>query len=139
MRKEIIAENGAVIKIDCASFDNAMSLKNSIVKELASSGIDIKAFEFNSIAQMEINPELVSSVIKSVLFVDCSVSFNDALFKCMERCTYNKEKITKATFEEVEARENYYLVAFEVIKENISPFFKGAVSGIKAIMQTMKS
>jgi hypothetical protein len=46
----------------------------------------------------------------------------------MERATYNGVKITRDTFEDMDTRADYFVVAKEVLWFNLNPFFKNLKS-----------
>jgi hypothetical protein len=121
--KQIETKTGAEIQIAPAPFKDAMELKNVLFKELASSGIS-----FDKINLEDIEKTGLEQIIKPIIQIDTSKDFYNAFFKCAGRCLYNGNKITEETFEDVTAREDYYLIMLEVLKENLSPFFKGLVS-----------
>ena len=43
----------------------------------------------------------------------------------MARCTIDGKKVVKDTFEPEDARQDYLPVAWEVMKLNLTPFFRG--------------
>lgn len=132
------SSSGAEIKINPAPFADAMALKNAILKSVSKSGINLDRLDVNKIdMNMEISSDVLNSLISAVLNVDSSDEVNRCVFKCLERCSYNSEKITLETFEDESARGDYYQIVFEVIRENINPFFKGAVSMLKQKFQTI--
>lgn len=126
MRK-IDVESGAEVVIREAPFRDAIALKNAIASEAGNSGLDV-----SNISGDTDMSELIAPLLKAVLSVDSSERVYDALFSCLKRCSYNGEKITEATFEPKEARADYYVIAFECAKENLSPFFEGLRSKLKA-------
>lgn len=121
-------KSGCSITINEAPFEDSINLKNSIMKELSNSGFNLdveslKGIDFNS----DIDSKVFSKIINAVLAIDSSSVVFENIFKCLERCKYNSEKITKTTFEDTQARENYYEIIAACIKVNLLPFFKGLV------------
>lgn len=129
---EITVPSGAKVVVNQAGFQESMALKNAIVSELAKTnfaiGVDLKNLSLNQ----ELNLE---SLVGAAMTVDSSPRVYAALLPCLARCLYNAEKITEATFEKPEAREDYYEIVFAVLKENLGPFFKGLLSRLKAMKQ----
>lgn len=121
--KQIESKTGADIQIAPAPFKDAMALKNVLFRELSSSGINFDKIQLDDLSKTHIE-----EIIKSIIQVDTSKEFYDAFFKCAGRCLYNNNKITEDTFEDITAREDYYLIMLEVLKENLLPFFRGLVS-----------
>lgn len=127
---EFKAPSGAKFKINPANFKDAMALKSAIAKEISSANVSFD-IDLSKGANQDID---AMDFAKLVAVVDASDRVNECLFKCLIRCTYNGEKITHATFEPVEAREDYYEIVFACLKENIAPFFKGLISKLSPFM-----
>lgn len=119
------AARNASVMVNVANFDDAMELKNAVFREVSKEGIKIEDFLNATGSTKEIS---LDQVVKTVMQIDSSPFINAALFKCFMQCTYNGEKITKKTFDSAEAREDYYEIAIAVLKENLTPFFKGLLS-----------
>lgn len=126
MGKEITFKNGHEAVINIASFSKAMKLKNAIAKALLKENIDISKLDF----------ENLNSLFSGLLAVDSDEDVNKAIFDCLAKSLYNKEKITIDTFEDEKARENYYLILIECLKLNLSPFIKPLISKFQDIKPT---
>ena len=130
--KEFKGNNGAKIVINSASFKEASKLKNCIAKELLKQNIDIGNASSLNALKNELNdsvPKLVNMLKNVILSCDTSEEFESALFACLAHCTYNSARINEQLFDDIpEAREDYYTIMLEVIKENLLPFFKGLLS-----------
>jgi hypothetical protein len=142
MGKEFKGQTGAKIIINIATFRESAQLKACIAKELLKQNIDIG--NANSLAKLkdELNnsvPKLLNTAKDLLLSCEVSEEFNKALFDCLKHCTYDNITITEDLFEvhcRPEAREDYYMIVFECIKENILPFFKGLLSKLKTLNPT---
>ena len=132
--KKIETTTGADIQIAPAPFKDAMELKSVLFKEFAKSGVSFDKVQLDDLANTSID-----ELLKPLIQIDTSKEFYTAFFKCASRCLYNGNKITEDTFEDVTAREDYYLVMLEVLKENLTPFFKGLVSKLPQFISTRKS
>jgi hypothetical protein len=131
---EIKGNNGATINIKVAPFKDVMALKNAIVKELASIGLNLDSLDLKNFnVHSDIN---IDAIIKPLASIDSSELFYNAIMKCLVKCTYNGHKITEELFEEEEAREDYYLIIIEALKVNLSPFLKGLVSGFASLVKS---
>lgn len=131
---EFTTSNGVDVVINAAPFQDAIDLKDAIFDEIKSAGIDLSGFDLKKVdLNKEVNGDLLSMIVKSALSVDSSKKVFKAVFKCLGRCTYNHEKITPNTFEEVEAREVYYEIVIACVKENLAPFIKGLASRLGQI------
>ena len=133
--------NGKDLHIGHADFQHALDLKDAIFKELADQKIDIpgvKDLNFNELSKAELTPVLLETIIKSVLNLDSSKEITRSVFECLKRCTYNKEKITHDTFNDIEIRKFYMQIKYEVIKKNILPFFQNLASLSEKVMGAVK-
>lgn len=124
---EFMTANNAKVVIGPAAFKDAMALKSAITKEIANSDLD---FDF----EKEIN---VGDFAKIALMIDSSSEVNKALFDCLSRCTYKGHKITEATFEDVEARKDYYEICIACVKENLLPFFESLHLKLKPFLDQL--
>ena len=129
---EFTATSGAKVKIDIASFEDAQNLKFAIQRALKAEGFEMK--DFTDIMSSDMWP-----IAKLALAVDCSKEVNDALWPCLARCSRNLDKITKQTFEDVDARQDYYEIAVYCIKENIGPLFVGVSAKLKKLFSKPQS
>lgn len=57
------------------------------------------------------------------LAIKSSKRVRDRMFDCLRRSTHNGEKITTSTFDNINARSDYYPIFIACLKENILPFF----------------
>lgn len=123
---EIKLPSGAVLRTSPAPFADSKALYQAFLKEA-------KGISFTK------NSE-VSALLKDVLCIGfSSPQIEEALWKCMGRCTYNELKIDQDTFENVKNREDYMKVCIEVAKENISPFMKSLYADYKDFMQMVEN
>lgn len=115
MRK-VKLPSGAELTINPAPFVDAKYLYQALLREMKEINID---------TQME-----MANLYKELFCVGfSSPAIELALWKCLERCTYDNGKtgalrIDQDTFEPIESREDYLTVCTEVTKENVSPFVK---------------
>lgn len=124
MAHEIKLPSGALLKITPASFAEAKTLYQALLAELKSVRIDKELT----------TPENEAELIKDLFCAGFSSPLIEAaLWPCFRRCTYNPTpgkpgaadvRIDEATFEPVEAREDYVQVCVEVAKVNVGPFAK---------------
>jgi len=125
--KNIPLSSGATLGFQLARFNDGMNLFNATFKELVGIpfGAQGSSLDFANFLKMDIS-ELKDIVIK----VATSDKVQEAIWKCMESCTYQSLndsvgiKITKNTFESEDARADFLLVVWEVATLNLVPFFK---------------
>lgn len=140
MVKEFKGQSGKRIVINIANFKESAQLKACIAKELLVQNIDLGNADSLAGLKDELNnsvPKLLNTAKNLLLSCEVSEEFNKALFNCLQHCTYDNLQVREQLFDDVpEAREDYYMIVFECIKENILPFFKGLLSKLKTLNPT---
>ena len=128
------AETGNTIIISCAPIKTVQRLKQVIFNEIKKSPIGIKLTGGeSSIFEKEIDFTGILDFIKDTLIgIDTSDDFIEAVFACLQYCTYKKVyKIDEALFDNEavpEARQDYYEIIFACVEENLRPFIKSLIS-----------
>lgn len=129
---EFTSGGGAKVVINLAPFDDAMNLKAAVMRQLSKSDIGI------DLDKMKLDQDIdITALIRTLASLDASPEVNEAAMKCLIKCTYNGEKITKMTFEPAAGREDYYEIMLSCIKENLSPFFRKALSGLNTFLGSL--
>lgn len=75
-------------------------------------------------------------------FLSCltSQAMKDAILACLKRCTYNKQRITSwDIFDDVNAREDYLAICWEVVKFNLTPFTRSLFSKLSGLIENVKT
>lgn len=75
-----------------------------------------------------------ANTLQVALKVESSKEVYDAVFSCLGRCTYNGSKITEATFEDENARQDYLDIVCACINKNMEPFKKKHPSQLLAFL-----
>jgi hypothetical protein len=130
----MLIDNNELI-ISLASFEEAMDLKDAVEEAAKKANIKL-GFDDNEENKVSLSDDSLSSVLGSILSIDSSKEVRRLLFKCAERCLFNKEKIDQTFFEVAKNREYYYPIMFEILKETLMPFFKGLFSKLKGLKIT---
>lgn len=134
MAVEFKTANGVEVVINDPDFLDAIALKNALGREFKKADIKL------DIEQLRTNLDVDANVLISALLqIDTSEDVYKAVFKCLERSTYNKLKISPSTFQDPKAREDFYEIYVACIKETISPFLKGLVSRLSGIKSQILS
>lgn len=143
---DITVSSGAEVKINVADWTSSKRLQKAINLAIKKSGVELSKVDIEQLfsgSKSEMLTSVKSGALDSLLDLVLSVDSDDevekALFKCLERCTYNGEKITKDTFEDVEARGDYYEIVIHCLKENLAPFFRPLLSKLKKLAPSVKS
>lgn len=126
---EFTSGSGVKVRINPADFEDAMDLQSVILSEASKAEFSLKGLD----SEIEL-----SGFIKAAMSVAASKDVREILFKCLVRCTYDGQKITKATFDDVNARKDYYEVVMACLKENLTPFFEGLCSKLSPFLAQVK-
>jgi hypothetical protein len=129
MAKEFKGQNGKRIVINTASFKEATALKKAIEKELLKTNVSLDVKSLQEINEKYSMIEFLNLAKNFIFSCETSDEFERVLFECLKHCTYDNIQIKEQLFDDVpEAREDYYMIVFECIKENVLPFFKSLLS-----------
>jgi hypothetical protein len=123
MSEPITLKSGAILILGTPSFSQSTKLFKVICNELRLVDMDISSMDIRTFAGKDIN-----SIKNALLQLLGSDAVENALFECAIRSTYNSLKITRDTFSPEDAREDYFLVAWEVIRHTLRPFGKSLAS-----------
>ena len=129
--------------INCASTRDVLRLKQVILNELGKRPLGIKLGAAKDLLDKDIDFVGVLDYIKDTLLaLDGSDDFHDAVFNCLQYCTYKSTyKIDMDLFDNPqipEAREDYYEIIISCIEENLRPFAKSLISMWKMLVQEGK-
>jgi hypothetical protein len=148
--------NGKELIISPASFDEAMNLQDAILKSVHDNKIKFDFMNDNDLDsilddkndneddvlnKVNISSDLIGDFINTIISIGMSKAVRKNLFICAERAVFGKKKeyITKEFFENTENREYYFSIMIEVMKVNLTPFFKGLFSQYGEVLQNLKS
>lgn len=139
---EHILPSGAQLNITVAPFADAHALLKAILRSVKGMSLPQNISEVDmSMAGIAGNPQLFGTVVDKILSVAVSDDVEKALFKCLERTTYDGVKIHPVIFDDPKytdrIREDYYSICLKVIEANCKPFFKTAFSELLASTQTL--
>ncbi len=137
---EFIGASGKKIIINPAPAADAFALKNAIHAKLHIPKINLDELKkgkgniSDKIKDMDVS-EILATLAENILTLDSDKDVNAALMGCLIRCTYDSEKIVLGTFDNIEAREDYYEIIEQCVRINLVPFYKGLISKWKAMLQ----
>lgn len=121
MQDPITLKSGNLLAIGLAPFSVANKLLKTVARELTSVSFDL---DLGNVDLAHISPKDINTLKNAAFQLLQSDVVEAAVLGCMERCLYNGQKITAKTFEDENARADYLPVAWEVMKANLTPFFK---------------
>jgi hypothetical protein len=125
--KMVDLPSGKKLGIDIAPFTDSKALWQAMLEELKSLHLDPKA---------DVDVNFIKDIFCSGI---SSKKVEACLWDCFKRVIYNDGKITKDTFESVEAREDYLDICFEVAKENIMPFTKNLSAKYQSMLKMLQN
>lgn len=128
---EFTTQNGSKVVMGYADFEDAMDLQSAILKEASKADFSLEGIDLSKDVDF-------SGLIKAGMSVAASKEVRELIFKCLARCTYNGDKITKKVFEDPEARKDYYEIILACLKENLRPFFEGLISQLSPFVGAAK-
>ncbi len=126
------------LKLARASFRDALALKRLVLKKIKIGEIEIGEISpdnLKEITDMEIGSEFFKSIISQVISLDADEELEQAILGCAKKSTINNEKVTFELFENVEMWPHLMDLKVEVLKYNLSPFFKGVLSSFERLMK----
>lgn len=120
MQDPITLKSGSQLQLGMAPFGDGTRLLKTVARELAAVNFDLDLVNFAELSGKDIN------VLKNAVFqLIQSDAVEAALMKCAAKSLYNGQTIIATTFESENARQDYLPVVWEVMKENLRPFFAG--------------
>jgi hypothetical protein len=130
-----ILNTGAKLEVTESSFADAYALEKALLSAIKDT--NLAGMQFNkSIFDMD-----VDVLLKAVLTMATSDHVERCLFKCFERATYDKVRITPELFDDPkigsQIREDFYEIALKVAEVNCRPFFKKLPSTLKVFLSTL--
>lgn len=137
---EFTTANGQVeIKIEAASFKDAVNLKKAAMKALKDAGI-VDGININ----LNKETDILNKLAEVLLNLDTSEEFERNIFECLKSCIYDfmgrNIKITPQLFDDIpEAREDYYEIVTKCCEVNLYPFFKSLITELKTRFSQMET
>lgn len=120
---EVKLPSGSTLKIIPAPFEDAKELNQILLSELKNS----KNGDVGNITK---------DFVKEVIFISMSSKkIEDAVNKCLVRCTVDDEKLTLKYFEDVEKRKDYVMAFQEIMMENVNPFQNGLFALFQVLVE----
>lgn len=132
-QKKVSLPSGAELEITLAPFMEGERL-------FAAAAECLKSVKIDGNTDVEDLTSNINSVKDAFLNCLTSQDMKDAILACLKRCTYNKQRITSwDVFDRVDAREDYLMVCWEVVKFNLTPFTKSLFSKLSGLVELAKT
>ena len=118
-------DSGARIEIQVSSFEVCNRLLKTVMREVdgVKVSLGIKSGAKN-LGDLELNDDALNTIKSFIARIISSESVESVLWECMPVVLYNDGKVTRDTFENIEARADYLPLMKEVLVYNLTPFFK---------------
>jgi hypothetical protein len=120
--------SGAVLEVTPLDCGDAYAIFQQVMKVIGLLDIDLSKLDmtkdFKAQDIIEFKRPLAQLLSNSEL--------EKAAKKCLTKCTYDGMKVTEATWNPLNARQDYLFAMFFALKENCSPFLDGVFSDSKA-------
>jgi len=126
------------LKLARASFKDALALKRLVLKKIKIGDIsldNVDPAKLQDIAGMDTGSEFFKSIISQVVLLEADEEIEQAILVAAKKSTINNEKITYDLFEDVELWPHLIELKVEVLKYNLSPFFRGVLSSLERLMK----
>lgn len=131
--KSIKLKSGNTLNFQLAPIKDAVILFRTVISCFTKRGInldmnrEIQVDGENKLNFGKIFLDNANAFIGGLADIVCYEGTEEAILKLCDCCNYEvrgrKERITQETFEDIEARQDYFEVLFLVAKENLLPFF----------------
>lgn len=128
-------KSGASVTVAPAPYVDAKRMKKAIQRELGAGSHMLQGIKFDTAKPFDMD---AAPLLGLLMQVDGSEGFDAALWPCLARCTRNGDKVIESTFDDPEARKDYYEIVIACVKENIGPLAAGLLSVLPADMLTQK-
>lgn len=133
--KEFKGNTGARIVINEADFKTVKKLRKCLAEELKKININIGNPQSLKELKDEFNGDVnkwINILKDCILGLECSEDFECVMQELFNVCTWNNIRISDELFDDkIEAREDYDIIRFEVVKINLLPFFKKVFGNVK--------
>jgi hypothetical protein len=122
--------SGADFEVTVLDFEPAFEISQTVSRFIGLLEVDLKGLDvdkWKGISDIDI-----AAIKRPLSQVLSNAEIRKAGDKCLVKCTYNGQRVTAKTWEPIEARKDYLYAMFHALKDNVTPFFEGAFSSLKA-------
>lgn len=122
--QKVTLPSGAELEMTMVPFSEGRKLQIAVSKALKSVNLSVELDSINANALKD-----------AFIEISTSKEVEDAILACLKRCTYNNERILNWDFfEDVNKREDFYSVCWEVAKFNLYPFTKRLFAQLSTLL-----
>lgn len=121
----ITLPSGRTLTVNIAPFSMGKKLFKTLARELLLVRLDLDITKIKAVGDLDVN------VLKDALLqVISSDPIEQCFLECASKCLIEGQKVTMDSFEHEIARQDYLPAAWEVMRANLTPFFKGLASAL---------
>lgn len=128
MRTKINLKSGSILELEYTDCKTAMKLLRSLTTCIQK---QVKDFKIDStLLKTELNvifSQLSDKIIPIITEIIINEDLEPILYECANNCLLNDLRIVSSTFEDINARRDFFETMFNIAKYNISVFFPKAV------------
>lgn len=124
-KNELKLPSGKILRADPSTFDKGKHLYQTVMREAKNLGSEITT---------DIDETLIFRLGMLAL---SSETIEKAIWECVDKTLIDGDRVTKAYFEVVENRDDYFTFLFEVAKVNIAPFTKSLFAQFKPLLEAL--
>ncbi len=126
MNESITLKSGRSLMLGIAPFAIGTKLFKTVLAELRTVNLEVQKLDITADLNLsKMDPKMLNTVKDVICELASSDQVEAIVFDCFARCTLDGKKIDRSTFEPEDARQDYLQAAWEVIKFNLAPFFRG--------------
>jgi hypothetical protein len=130
--QDITLKSGNVLSVGLPEILKSIRLFNAVVKAFTQRGVDVKLSRETELNFAKLFFDNQDACIKGLSDIITSESVMNIILECGEKCliTINgrKNKINLSTFDNEDARGDFYEVLFQIAVANIKPFFQNLLT-----------
>lgn len=135
--------SGNTVRIGLPDIKQSLKLVNAVGKAFSNRGLDIKIDRNTDLSFGELfkkHPDALTKGLSDMVFDE---SIADIIMECAEKCLYvangKTQKVTYETFNDIEARKDYFDVLFRIALANIKPFFAVLLTALNQTTEAVRS
>ena len=138
---EVTLQSGAKLVVTPADFQDADALRKAVLRAVRGIQLNPTILDAEMNLQSLIaNPNLATVFIDRILSVATAEDVEDCIFRCGVKAAYLNQPFSRALFDDPkvgqQAREDFHEICVQILKANLTPFFKQTFSVLKTFTAT---
>lgn len=124
MSEPILLPSGRTLTVNIAPFSVGKKAFKTLARELLLVRLDLDITKIKTVGDLDVNI-LKDAILQCIASDVLELCFFECAAKCLISDGSAQLKVDKDSFEHEDARQDYLFVVWEVMKDNLIPFFKG--------------